>query len=264
MVSNDPVYIRGSDPALTGQPRFLSGQPDEQTLVYYTHVVGPGTMENLQIAVAKVSPTEIQPQEVVNATSSASLHPSVDVDERGYVHVVWIDTAGFERYNVVYASNAPQIRQELNRITTYDVVDRILGTVINVFSALFFVPVVLSWLILPVAWLAVFSMVSGSADMDDPRALRAFVAAVILHLGAQLFLFPDLLSRFSLGDLLSPPTTELMGRWVVPVVLALVSVAAAWLWRKRVDSPSAFGSYVVFALADSILALLIYVALSIR
>ena len=257
-VTSPAIHVQGVDPSLTGHPRFLEGQPAHQVLASYTLVSGPGNLETYQIAAIEVGPERVERQEIVSASRGASVRPSVAIDDQGYLHLVWIDTAGFQRYQVVYASNAPQAKQTLNRITPYDVVDRVLTTTVQVLSAMFFAPVALTWMLVPLVWLIVFT-VRSEAEVSDPSGRRALVLAMLLHLGIKLFFFGDLLSRLTFGSLLSPSLGALLGRWLLPIVMAAASAGVVWVYLKRARSQPVLLSYVIFGVIDSILTLVIYV-----
>jgi len=258
IVTSPAVHVQGVDPSLTGHPRFLEGQPAHQVLASYTLVSGPGNLETYQIAAIEVGPERVERQEIVSASRGASLRPGVAIDDQGYLHLAWIDTAGFQRYQVVYASNAPQAKQTLNRITPYDVVDRVLTTTVRVLSAMFFAPVALTWMLVPLVWLIVFT-VRSEAEVSDPSGRRALVLAMLLHLGIKLFFFGDLLSRLTFGSLLSPSSGALLGRWLLPIVMAAASAGVVWVYLKRARSQPVLLSYVIFGVIDSILTLVIYV-----
>lgn len=259
-VTGQPVHVRGVDPSLTGQPRFLSGQPAQQVLACFTQVPGPGNMETLQIAAIDVGAGQIEGQEIVNASRGASVRPSVATDGQGNLHLVWIDTAGFERYHVVYASTSPQAKETLNRITTYDVVDKVLSAVTSFFSALFFVPIVLNWVLIPLGWLAAFALTTRESDIPDPHGRRALALAMLLQLGAKIFFFPDLLARSPFSSLPSPSLGLILGRWILPLLLAALSAGVVWAYLKRAHSQSIFVAYFIYAAVDSLLTLIIYMA----
>ena len=263
--AGEAVHVRGADPALTGHPSFLDGQPARQVLTCYTQVQGPGNVETLQIAAINVQPGQIEGQEVVNASRAASLQPNVEIDSNGHLHLAWIDTAGFNRYQVIYASTSPQARETLNRITAYDVVDKVLSTVMNVLSAFFFVPIVLSWVIIPIACLVIFALTTSASEISDPHGRRALGLAMLLQLGVKLFFFSDLLSRFPFGSLISPSLSPslrlLLGRWIFPLLLAALSAGVVWIYLKRGRSQSIFVAYFIYATVYSLLTLVVYVAL---
>jgi len=256
------VIIQGADPARTGQPRFLEGQPAHQVLAFYTQVQGPGNMETLQIAAIDMLAGQIEGQEIVSASRAASLQPSVTIDPDGHLHLAWIDTAGFNRYQVIYASTSPQAKETLNRVTSYEVVDYVLSGVMNIFAALFFLPIVLSWVFIPIAWLVIFALTTRTFEISDPRGFRALGLACLLHLGVKLFFFSDFLSRIPFGSLISPSLGLLLGRWIFPLFLAALSAGVAWVfYLKRGSNQSIFGAYFIYAAVDSLLTLVIYVAL---
>lgn len=260
-VSGEAVLVQGADPTLTGFPSFLDGQPERQVMACYTQAQGPGNVETLQIAAIDVLVGRIEGQEIVNTSRGASLQPNLAVDPGGNLHLAWIDTAGFNRYQVIYASTSPQAKETLNRVTTYEVVDRVLSAVMNVFSALFFVPMVLGWVFLPIAWLVIFALATREFEVSDPRGLGALGLACLLQVGLKLLFFSDLLSQFPFGSQLSPSISLLLGRWIIPLILAAVSAGAAWIYLRRTRRRSLFTAYFIFAAVDSLLTLIIYVAL---
>jgi len=259
-VTSEPVYVRGVDPSLTGQPQFLSGQPARQVLACFTQAPAPGNTETLQIVTVDVGAEQVEGQEIVNASRGASVQPSVAIDSQGNLHLAWLDTAGFQSYHVVYASTSPQAKETLNRVTTYEVVDRILGAVMSFFTAIFFVPIVLNWVIIPFGWLILFALTTRESEISDPHGRRALGVAMILQLGIKIFLLSDLLSRSPLVSTLSPLLGLILGRWVVPVLLAALSAGAVWAYLKRGRGQSVFVAYFIYAAVDSLLTLIIYVA----
>jgi hypothetical protein len=262
-ITSEAIYVAlpGADPSRTTHPRFLAGHPAEQVLACSTQVYGQAGGEMLQIARIDVGPEQITGHETVNATRGASLRPNVAIGPGGDLHLAWIDTAGFNRYQVVYATTSPQAKEVLNRVTTYDVVDKIFTGVMYVFSSLFFLPLVLFWMLIPMAWLIGFALTQRESEVSDPRGRRALAIALLLHLTTQLVFFPDLLNRFPFGALLPPMWGLLLGRWIVPVLLAALSVGLMWVFLRRGRSQSIFAHYLIFAAIDSFLILVIYVAL---
>jgi len=258
-VTGQPVHVQGVDPSLTGQPRFLGGQPAHQVLACFTQVSGPGNVETLQIAAIDVGAEQIEGQEIVNASRGASARPNVAIDGQGNLHLVWIDTAGFQRYHVVYASTSPQAKETLNRITTYEVVDKVLGAVMSFFTALFFIPIALNWVLPALGWLILFALTTRESEISDPHGRRALGVAMLLQLGAKIVFFPDLMNRSPLISLLSPLLGLLLGRWILPLLLAALSAGLVWAYLKRARSQSIFVAYFIYAAVDSLLTLVIYV-----
>ncbi len=84
---------------------------------------------------------------------------------------------------------------------------------------------------------------------------------MLSQLGVKVLFFPSVLSRFPFSSLLFPPLGSILGRWILPLFLAGLSVGAAWIYLKRARSRSTLIAYLVYAAVDSILTLAIYIAL---
>lgn len=258
-ISAETVHIQGVDPSLTGHLAFLPGQPAEQTISCFTLVAGQGQVETLQIAVVELAPRMVTGQQVVTASRGASVRPSIAMDGQGHLYVAWIDTAGFEQYQVLYAGNAPQVKKVLNRITTYDVVDRVLGVFMTGLSSMIFLPVVVLWMIAPLGYLVLYSMVRSNVDFSQPAGQRTVLIAVGLQLVSKLLLVPSLLDRFPWALLLPSNLGTLFGHWIVPILLSGIAVWPAWLIARRRGSESLLAPYLIFALIDAFLMLIVYV-----
>ena len=146
-VTSDPVFVRGVNPSLTGDPGYLVGQPEDQRMAAFTQAYGPRNLEMLQSAVLGLQTGQISDLEVVSATPGASMNPSIAVDGQGYQHLVWIDTAGFDRYKVLYASTAPQVQEVLNPVTVGEVVSQVLELGFGAVTVIGFLPLFLMWAI---------------------------------------------------------------------------------------------------------------------
>ena len=82
---------------------------------------------------------------------------------------------------------------------------------------------------------------------------------MLLHLGAKLLFSPGLLNAAPFGYLFSPSVGPFLGRWVLPMVLAMGAAGLAWLDQRRRPNRSVFTVYFIYAAIDSLLTLLIYV-----
>jgi hypothetical protein len=119
----------------------------------------------------------------------------------------------------------------------------------------------LSWMLVPIAGLVVFVWTTNESEVSDPRGRIALGAAMLLHLVGKVLFFPGLLAQVPLSSLLSPLPSQLLGRWVLPLLLAALSAGAMRLYLRRARSESILIAYLVYAIVDSLLTLVIYVAL---
>jgi hypothetical protein len=258
-VSHDVVLVDGFEPNLTGHPRFLEGQPADQVLTCYTQIAGPGNVKTLQIVAMEAQPGQVGAQDIVNASRAASLRPSAAIDSHGDLHAVWIDTAGFRRYQVVYSSTSSDAKRTLNRITPYEIVDAIMSRAMRAISTLFFVPLALTWMFAPIGWLVAFTLASHVSEVGQRRGGMALFLAMLLHLVSKLVFLPGSLVRSPFSTVVSPLLSLILGRWLLPLALAGLSAVLLRVHLNRGRSQSIFAAYFVFAAIDSVLTLLIYV-----
>jgi hypothetical protein len=252
-VTSEPVFVRGVDPSLTGDPYYLAGQPDDQMMACFTQAYGPRNLEMLQSAVLGLQGGQVSSLEVVSATPGASMKPIIAVDGQGYQHLVWIDTAGFERYRVLYAGTAPQVQEVLNPVTAGEVVSQALEVVFGAVTLIGFLPLYLMWALPAFLILLLFFMVTQEADRDQPRAAIALWVAIGVHAAVQLATAGGALDRLSGGGLLSTPLFEIVARWVLPLVVSGLALLVLGLYIRRTGTLSIFTCFFVYVLADALL-----------
>ncbi len=249
------VPISAAETDFVSSPSVAEGQRAELVAAFNTRIYARNR-DALQIAVATFSQGEMAGYEVVNDTYAASLRPAILAGPSGYYHLVWIDTAGFDRYQVIYASTSPSVREVMNRLTPYDVVDAVLGFIMSSALALFFVPIALSWTIAPILWLTLTPRLVG-VDRQEGVGLGG---AMLLQLASKLVLFPSILTRLSVIPAMASPAGRVAGRWLLPAAISVLAAGGAWLWKKR-RSGGPFAAYFLYAAGDGLLSLLTYIAL---
>jgi hypothetical protein len=257
-VTDDVVHVRGANPTLTGDPQFLVGQPADQALAFYTEARGPRNLQMLQSAVAALRAGQVAGQEVVSATTGASLKPSVAVDGQGHLHLVWIDTAGFDRYRVTYASTAPQVQKVLNPVTVGEVLSQTLELGFGALTLIGFLPLYLMWALPAFLLLLVFFFVTQEVDLDQPRARAALWVAVAVHTAVMLWTAGGAVTRLSSGNLPATPWILAAVRWLVPLLIAGLAVLAMLVYIRLKEHAGIFGSFFVFVLVDAVLYTLLY------
>jgi len=256
-VTAAPVYVRGGDPALTGDPKFLDGQQPDQVLACFTQAYGPRNQEMLQSAVVYL-PGQSAGMDVVSATSGASLNPNVAVDGQGHLHLVWIDTAGFDRYKVIYASTSPEVQAVLNPVTLGEVLDRGLELGFGALTLIGFLPLFLMWAMPAFVVLFVFYLVTHAVDLDQPQAVIGLWLAIGVHAVVKLMTAGGALERLSTGSMSGMPWLAFVARWVLPLVVSGTAILIMRFYAWRSGNLSVFASFFVFVLADAVLFSLVY------
>jgi hypothetical protein len=257
-VTAEPVFVWGADPSLTGDAQFLPGQQPGQVLACFTQAQGPRNLQMLQSAVNRLQAGQLAGLEVVSATTGASMKPNVGVDGQGHLHLVWIDTAGFDRYQVLYASTAPQVQEVLNPVTAGEVIDQVLELSFGAVTLIGFLPLYLMWAMPAFLVLLGFFLATQEVDLDQPRAATALWVVIGIHAIVKLMTAGGALERLSSGVLLATPLLSFVARWIVPLLITGLAVLVMGLYRRRSGSLSIFSNFFVFVLADSILFSLLF------
>ncbi|MGD8625250.1 MAG: hypothetical protein PVJ34_11975, partial [Anaerolineae bacterium] len=235
---SDPIHVRGRDPSLTGDPRFVAGYQPAQVLACYTQAQGPRNLEMLQSATVRLPAGQVGDLEVASATTGASLKPVVAGDGQGYLHLVWIDTAGFDRYRVLYASTAPQVHEVLDPATVGEVLSQTLELGFGALTLIGFLPLYLMWAVPAFLVILVFYLATHEADLDQRRAAIALWVTILIHAIVKVMTASGALQRLSSGLLLTTPGLVLVVSWVGPLLISGLAVLVMRLYVRRTGTQS--------------------------
>jgi len=188
-----------------------------------------------------------------------ALRPTAVIDERGNVHLASLNSGGFGRYEVYYASTSDAVKANLDRITIQDRAMDFIGAAWTLAPALgFFPPVLLLWSFASFTWVIVFYFVKTEGGLDRRPAQIALVVSILLYLASKLFLMPGVLFYAPFLDRL-PENLHFITVLGTPLFTLLVALGALWLYFRRTPYRSLFAAWVIFVLTDALLSLIIYV-----
>ena len=243
--------------SLLYMPSSLSGQEDELG-VYLVAEVATRTQSDREVVWAIFSDGEFKGYQLPTKVGSA-LRPTGVIDSSGNVHLCWLRTAGFGRYEVYYASTSETVKASLDRVTIQDRAAAFLDTAWALAPALgFFPPVLLLWSFASLAWVVIFYFVRTEGGLDRRPAQVAFVVSILLYLFSKLFLMPGVLFYAPLLDRL-PESLQFVAVLGTPLFTLLAALGAVWIYFRRTPYRSLFAAWVIFVLTDSLLSLFIYV-----
>jgi hypothetical protein len=216
------------------------------------------TKSIMQIVVAVWQDGQIQGYQIAGKTANFSGQPRLISDGRGQLNLSWLDTAGFGRYDVYYASTAPEMRAEANRITGRDVGESILGVLWGVAQAMGMLPIAFIWLFLPLMLVVIYIFVRAEGDLAlrGPRIMLA--AAAVLYTACKYMFQPNWLAALPLPRSLSAGASEVF-MYAVPVLISLLAAGLTALYIRRRTYASLLPSFMLFVAADALLTLLLYV-----
>lgn len=229
-----------------------------------TALIATATLRVQQRMDRKVQPVEllINPEgpkgyALAGRTDAVSLQPRMLMDHQGNSHLTWLDTAGFGRFRIYYATTAPTARAILDTTTPADVVTYSLELAWSVLSSLAFTPIVIVWALPSLLWLGIFYLATAEDNLNVPKTKVAFVVAIALYGLGKFACVPGYLLYVPFYDRIP---LEWTGVWVTAVPLAILgtAIAGALLFLRRRDSASLFVGTVATILIDAILTFVIY------
>lgn len=215
--------------------------------------------EHLQIAMLVFSQGQLKGYQIVTATKMASLTPHIVADPGLALHLAWIDTAGFEEYQVLYASTSPQVKEVLNKVTLADVVDRGGDLIMALLLVVCFTPVLIAWLVLPLFWLLIFYLLTGEGELTTLGAWVALVVAMLMQLVAMMLITPSGRGLLPFLAISMPQLAPIFTGRLFPILLAILGLGVMAFYLRWTRSRSLFGAFFVFAFTAGILRLFIFV-----
>jgi hypothetical protein len=184
----------------------------------------------------------------VTATRLHSVWPDLTVGADGTLQVAWLEPAGDGEYKVAVASSDPEAIEALGGFHWADWWSEAATVGFEGLSLLIYTPLVISWMILPMALVALVAFVSHG-NLRALWALAWLWVAMLLQLVCKGAIAPKILS---LHDPLQ------VGLALVPAALAAILV---WIYWRRVMSCSLIKGYALFAGLDAVYSLFVLLPL---
>lgn len=250
--------VRSTD--FINAPAVVRNKADELPIVV-SLMLESASKEYMQLALTILSDGEPVGYQLANETSNASVLPTLAADRDASLHLAWLDTAGFRRYKVYYATTAPQAKAWLDRTTAEDVAERVANLAWGVLSAIGFLPLTLMWNAPALVWLVVFYLFSRQEHLDELAAKIGLVVSFIVYLTVKLLFLPGLLSAGTPFVYLVPQEIAPAMTTIIPILVSVLAVIALIVYLRRPGDgqpPSLFKSYLIFALVDSALTAILY------
>lgn len=249
-----PPQVYGSD--FVNAPALVTNQESELPVTFSLMVQSPATsvMELAMLVLSEGQPVGYQ---LVSNTPNASIMSTMVADSDLNLHLAWLDTAGFQEFDVHYASTSPEAKTWLDRTTGDDVARGTADLAWGLISAIALVPIAIMWNFPSVMWVILFYIFRGEDDLSQLGAKIAMIIAIIIHSAAKLVFLPGL----SAG---TPFLQQLPRQWAnvtylaVPVLILVLALTAAYIYIRRSERATLFIAYLVFAITDGLLTVLLY------
>lgn len=220
----------------------LDGQRSTAFVVISGQVAGIG--QGSQIALALFRQGQFDGHQVITASRDASLKPVLLTDVLGELHLVWVDTIGFNQYRVLYASTTDQAMQALNVITLWDVANTVVSAAMSLTLVIVFAPLMIAWSLLPAVWALIYYFVTRREDLSSLHSWGALALAVVLQIGAMMAV--------------SPGTNGAFSRFILPLLLAVLALVGVYIYISIKRGRSILIAFLIFALTHGLLRLVVY------
>lgn len=221
------------------------GETPDQEIWGWVPGMGGGVVLSPLPGTGLVPAMEVR-QEVVSGSHLPSIEPVLTMDASSHLHLTWLETGGFSQYRVVYASNAPEVKQNYNALTLWDIVDPLFRHVLRL-SLIVLVagPMFILWALAPMGGLLIYHLITGEEELELVSSRVILGAVLALEVGLTI-LFPPF----------SPAWAPL--RWVGPLATATLAGGLTFLALRRGGASLLFSSFFLFTGIHSVAQLIIY------
>jgi hypothetical protein len=226
----------------------LDGQRSPLPVALTEMMTGPDGQVALQVSLIRVGGSSVE-EEVVTASTQASMRPVLIADDRAHLHMAWLETGGFGEYQVVYASTGPEVMRNYNALTFVDIVDGALDNVFRLSTVIVsLVGSLAIWALIPLLGLVIYHLVTSEELLETARA-RIAVGVVLAVEVALTFVVPPRIGVDIEWQAL---------RWLIPAASAMVTTALVVNVVRRQQETHLFGLFFLFTIVNSVLQIVLF------
>ena len=189
-------------------------------------------------------------EQVVTASNVPSMKPTLLMDDSSNLHLAWLESAGFRQYRVIYASTAPEVLENYNALTLFDIVDPVLKRVFRLSLVVVAAgPMFVLWALLPLGGLLVYHVLTGEETLETLHSRVALAIAIAIEVGLTFVFTPTAVSDLP------------MLRWITPVITATLAGALTIRTlrrREKAEESLLLTSFFIFTIIYCLLQLVVY------
>jgi hypothetical protein len=189
-----------------------------------------------------------------------SSRPTLLADDRGNLHLAWIDSTGGGSTHVYYASTSPLVKAHLDRLTGEDLLSGAMRTTDGLLFGLLLAPLILLLLGPAFVWGLFCMVVIHFDDLGTKRGKIGLVVALLIYFVTKLLGLPSLFSYvpFSAWLPFLPSGLSRLLMVGIPLLVSGGAVAVAIWFLRRVESRELLAALLAFAVPDALLTLMVY------
>ena len=228
----------------------LDGQQTPVAIAVSERVMASGDRVESQVGVMNLDGAE-PVEEIVTGSSQASLRAALTADESSDLHMVWLDSAGFRQYRVVYASTSPGVIEAYDVLLPEDAVNAVFNSLFRLSLVIVGAfPGLTAWALVPFLGLVAYHLVTSEETLETTRSQAALAVVIAL----------EVILSFAV-----PLRIGLEGswdgvRWLAPGVSTALALLVTVVVRRRKDS-QLFSTFLLFTVVNTVLQMSMYLLL---
>lgn len=240
-------------------PATIETQGEELPVAFRLNV-DYGHHRKFQIAMAVFKEGRLVGYQLAGKSGYHSSRPTLLADDKGNLHLAWVDSTGGDSAHLYYASTSPMVKAHLDRLTGEDLLSGVAKMTFSSVLGLLLVPLAALWLAPALIWGFVCTAVIRFDDLETGRGKVGLALALLIYLMTKFLMLPSLFSYVPFSawfPLLSSGLSPLLMVGIPLLISGGAGAIAIWLlWR--VESRELLVALLAFALPDALLTLMVY------
>jgi len=198
--------------------------------------------------------------QVAGNTTHWSRLSSLVADDKGNLHLSWVDGLEPGPSAVYYATSAPTVRERVDGLTRDDLLSAALNTVFSTVAGVAAIPLAVAWVLPPIIWAFVAGRFTGGRGTRGARWYAALVFAVVVYQASKLYFSPGLMEYVPLSASVPflPTALHALLRVLAPLGIMGLATLGATLGLARTGANNLLAITLVFVLTDAVLTLMAY------
>ncbi|MFQ5886927.1 MAG: hypothetical protein ACE5II_06810, partial [Anaerolineae bacterium] len=244
---------------LIDMPATIGTQGEELPVAFRLNV-NYGYDRKFQIAMAVFKGGRLVGYQLAGKSGYHSSRPTLLADDKGNLHLAWIDSTAGGSTHLYYASTSPLVKAHLDRLTEEDLLSGAAKMIFGSILGLLLAVLIPLWLAPALIWGFVCTAVIRFDDLGTRRGKIGLALALLIYLVTKLLMLPSLFSYipFSAWLPLLPSGLSPLLMVGTPLFVSGGAAAIAIWFLRRVESRELLAALLAFALPDAFLTLIVY------
>ena len=213
---------------------------------------------NIQIVVGLFAEDKYQGYSVGTKSTQIARDPRLDVDQSGYLYLIWREGTTGER--AYFATTSPEGKIVLDGVILADFPDLILTGGLEAITGMLLFPFSFPWIAVGLLILVIWRLVRNDENTSLPVSKLLLVISLISYQVSKLLFFPDVILYVPFSAWIDvPPGISDVLRYGLPVFFFAFGITVAEWRRRRSNSPqSSLAYYITVIIVDILLTLSVY------